>query len=212
MRRVDSKMNRLRHSLLASGAIIVWLILALSACAPVPDTAGTTPLPAATEEPAVTPAPVTEGPVATPARTSAVPTSGPTEGTDVTEREIRLTLPVRASPERVEISTPDPVVGEVPEELLAAILEDAEARVETADEEFAVLRAEAITWSDGSLGCPQPGMMYTQALVEGYWVVLEVGGEQFDYRAAASGYFTLCEQGLPRPVTTPGSDTGKPSE
>ena len=32
------------------------------------------------------------------------------------------------------------------------------------------------------------------------------------YRAAASGYFTLCEQGLPRPVTSPGSDTGKPSE
>jgi hypothetical protein len=32
--------------------------------------------------------------------------------------------------------------------------------------------AERVTWSDGSLGCPEPDMMYTQALVEGYRIVL----------------------------------------
>jgi hypothetical protein len=110
----------------------------------------------------------------------------------------------------VLISTPDPVVGEVPEELLRAILEDAETRA--GGEDLAVLRAEAVTWNDGSLGCPEPGMMYTQATVNGYWVVIKSGSQEFDYRAAASGFFTLCEQGLPRPVTSPGSDTSTPSE
>jgi hypothetical protein len=30
-------------------------------------------------------------------------------------------------------------------------------------------------WNDGSLGCPEPGMMYTQALVNGYWLIIEAG-------------------------------------
>ena len=38
-----------------------------------------------------------------------------------------------------------------------------------------VLSAEAVTWSDGSLGCPEPGMMYTQALVPGYRVQIRGG-------------------------------------
>jgi hypothetical protein len=36
-----------------------------------------------------------------------------------------------------------------------------------------VVQAEAVTWPDGALGCPEPGIVYTQALVPGYWVVVE---------------------------------------
>ena len=50
-----------------------------------------------------------------------------------------------------------------------------------------------MTWSDGSLGCPRPGQVYTQALVPGYQVVLEVEGRQYDYRATERGYYVLCE-------------------
>lgn len=188
------------RSFLVTGAIM-GLALILSACAPGPDTAGVTPLLVTTEEPVAMPGPVT-----------AVPTSTQVGEAAITERESRLTLPLRASPERVPISTPDPVVGEVPEELLAAILEDAETRAAAEGEDLVVVRAEAVTWNDGSLGCPQPGMIYTQALVDGYWVVLEVGDQQFDYRAATSGYFALCERDLSLPAITPGSDAGKPSE
>ena len=31
-----------------------------------------------------------------------------------------------------------------------------------------------MTWTDGSLGCPQKGMSYTQALVEGELLLLRV--------------------------------------
>lgn len=51
-----------------------------------------------------------------------------------------------------------------------------------------------VTWSDGSLGCPQPGMMYTQALVPGHQLVLEVDGSYASYHAAQGKDFSFCAQ------------------
>ncbi len=56
-----------------------------------------------------------------------------------------------------------------------------------------VVSAELVTWSDGSLGCPQPGMMYTQALVEGSRVVLGSEGTLYPYHAGPDGEPFLCE-------------------
>lgn len=111
-------------------------------------------------------------------------------------------------PERVpptEIITP--VTGEVPTELLSSILKDLSKRTGTAIEKIYVIQAQAIVWNDGSLGCPQPGVMYTQALVNGYRVILEVGVQKYDYHAADNGYYFLCESGLPliSPPGTPNS-------
>jgi hypothetical protein len=44
-----------------------------------------------------------------------------------------------------------------------------------------VVLAQRVTWPDGSIGCPEPGMMYTQALVEGYRILLAVHGEEVAY-------------------------------
>jgi hypothetical protein len=51
-------------------------------------------------------------------------------------------------------------------------------------DEIEVLVAEEVTWPDGALGCPQPDGMYTQALVEGYRIVLDVAGEEVHYHGA----------------------------
>ncbi|MDH3463085.1 MAG: hypothetical protein OEM32_05605, partial [Acidimicrobiia bacterium] len=48
------------------------------------------------------------------------------------------------------------------------------------------------TWTDGSLGCPEPGMSYTQTLVDGWQVLLQVGERLFDYHAGADGIPFLC--------------------
>ena len=56
-----------------------------------------------------------------------------------------------------------------------------------------MVSAEPKTWNDGSLGCPQPGQLYTQALVPGYQVILDANGKQMDYRATESGDVKLCE-------------------
>lgn len=47
-----------------------------------------------------------------------------------------------------------------------------------------VAEAERVTWPDGSLGCPEEGEVYTQALVDGYRIVLEVDGQQVHYHGA----------------------------
>ncbi|MDH4166306.1 MAG: hypothetical protein OEV90_07830, partial [Gammaproteobacteria bacterium] len=83
---------------------------------------------------------------------------------------------------------PPPVVKEkavtnVPAEMIEAALDDAANRSTTARAAITVTSAEAVTWPDGSLGCPQPGMMYTQALVAGYRIVLQAGEQTLNYHA-----------------------------
>ena len=75
-----------------------------------------------------------------------------------------------------------------------AILEDLERRLDRPIVDPTVVRAVATTWNDGSLGCPVAGQMYTQALVDGFHVILEADGEQFDYRVGGTSDVRLCEE------------------
>jgi hypothetical protein len=89
------------------------------------------------------------------------------------------------------------MTGEVPESILAAIVADAADRSGLDPGDLVVTRAEAMTFSDGSLDCPEPGMAYTQALVDGYQVEIDAGDEHLDYRIGAGGSFRLCESDGP---------------
>jgi hypothetical protein len=80
----------------------------------------------------------------------------------------------------------------VPEAVEFAIADAAE-RFGVAESEVAVAGALRVVWSDGSLGCPEDGMMYTQALIDGYLLTLEVNGERFDYHGANGQPPFLCE-------------------
>lgn len=85
------------------------------------------------------------------------------------------------------------MTGEIPDEIMAAVMADAERETGADPASIEVVQAEPVTWNDGSLGCPEPGMSYTQALVDGYHVVLDVGGERLDYRIGQGGAFRLCD-------------------
>jgi hypothetical protein len=61
---------------------------------------------------------------------------------------------------------------------------DAAERAGVAASDVTFVSFEMVTWPDGSLGCPEPDMMYTQALVEGYRIVLEADGERYTYHGA----------------------------
>jgi hypothetical protein len=76
-----------------------------------------------------------------------------------------------------------------------AVLSDAAQRTGRKRAELVVESAEAVTWADGSLGCPEPGAMYTMALVPGYRIRVRAGGEMLDYHASERGYFVLCPAG-----------------
>lgn len=93
---------------------------------------------------------------------------------------------------RVEPTPGTPVTGEVPASLLTEIFQDLSERLKIEIEQIEISKAEQVVWNDGSLGCPQPGEFYTQALVDGYWLILEVDNVAYDYRASDRGNFFLC--------------------
>jgi hypothetical protein len=92
-----------------------------------------------------------------------------------------------------------PMKGQVPQEILEPILNEAAALAKVDREQLVMVRAESVVWNDGSLGCPEPGMMYTQALVNGYWIVIEAAGKQYDFRVGRGGSFRLCPAGRGHP-------------
>jgi hypothetical protein len=85
----------------------------------------------------------------------------------------------------------------LPEDLLARIVGHLAGELCLAPSAVTVERIERVTWRDGSLGCPEPGMAYTQALVDGFRVIVAVGEERFDYRTGGGGTFRRCHRSTP---------------
>ena len=80
--------------------------------------------------------------------------------------------------------------------LMPALLDDAARRSGVAAERLHVASAQAVTWPDGGLGCPQPGRMYTQALVPGWRVVIVVpGATPLHYHGSQRGGWVWCPAG-----------------
>ncbi len=80
----------------------------------------------------------------------------------------------------------------LPASITDPIVADAATRLGVDPSAVTIVEAKAETFPDGSLGCPEPGMMYTQALVDGYQVIVEANGTQLDYRGSAPGRFRIC--------------------
>jgi hypothetical protein len=78
------------------------------------------------------------------------------------------------------------------ETAVQAARDDAARRTGVAAGSLAVISAEAVTWPDGSIGCPQPGMAYTQALVPGFRIRLRGPTGELDYHASSRGGLVLC--------------------
>jgi hypothetical protein len=50
-----------------------------------------------------------------------------------------------------------------------------------------VVDVQRVTWSNGSVGCPQKGMLYTDKLVPGWRIVVKAGDRSLAYHAAERG-------------------------
>lgn len=81
----------------------------------------------------------------------------------------------------------------LPASIVDPIVADAAARLGVDPSAVTIVSAQAQTFADASLGCPKPGEMYTQAIVEGYQVIVGVNGRQLDYRGSGPGRFRICE-------------------
>jgi len=80
----------------------------------------------------------------------------------------------------------------VPREVRRAVVADAARRFKVAESAVVLGQAEQVTWSDGSLGCPQRGQMYTQNLVQGYRIVAVTSEGQMVYHTDSHGFAVTC--------------------
>lgn len=181
-------MSRFRPILVA---IACTLGLGVSACEDddSPDaqvTAGTTTADAA-RSPATSP-PVPQ--IAT--REAPMPaTPSPSPGTN--DQPAATSTPATVAPTSAPQPSPTPTttaVGATPEVLAA--LGDLRNRLSVASGVIQVVSADEVEWSDGSLGCPQPGMLYTQAIVSGYRIILRHNGADYAYHGRLNGTPFYC--------------------
>ena len=54
--------------------------------------------------------------------------------------------------------------AQVPQPILEPILNKAAELAKVGRAQLVMVRAESAVWNDESLGCPEPGMMYSQSL------------------------------------------------
>jgi hypothetical protein len=79
------------------------------------------------------------------------------------------------------------------EAALPAVRADAARRIGRPEANLAVLMVESVTWPDGALGCPEPGRLYTQALVPGWRVRIGAAGlAPLQYHLSARGAWLHC--------------------
>ena len=87
-----------------------------------------------------------------------------------------------------------------------AAKEDLSQRLGVGLDIIKLVRHEEVTWRDGSLGCPRPGMSYTQALVNGTLIVLRSGEIDYEYHAGGGRAPFYCPS--PEPPLSPGTTLG----
>lgn len=152
------------HRLRAAG-VLVPLVGALSACG-----SSTESLPSGSVPPVSAP-PVSGSPSSTAdyGPPTAEPTAPPTASTS-TGDTLESTMPT---------TTPTPPSGSPTD--IASV--DLAARLGISVDEIEVVSVEEVTWPDGSLGCPEPGRMYTQALVNGSRILLRATGIVHEYHS-----------------------------
>ncbi len=98
---------------------------------------------------------------------------------------------------------PDVPATPPPPPQVALALDDAARHTGLPKERLAVTNMEQVTWRDGALGCPDPGMMYTQALVAGFRITIDAAGQLLDYHTDQRSRVLLCPPGRAKPPLAP---------
>lgn len=75
---------------------------------------------------------------------------------------------------------------------IAFSIEDLARRLDVQPETISVSGARQVTWRSGALGCPEPGMNYTDALVPGSLIYLQVGNTIHAYHGKTGGEPFYC--------------------
>lgn len=61
--------------------------------------------------------------------------------------------------------------------------QDLAKRENVAADQITVVSVSPVQWPTSALGCPQPGVMYSQVVTPGYQIVLEANGLTYEYHS-----------------------------
>lgn len=121
----------------------------------------------------------------------AAPTSTPLPVTP-TPLPVTPTVGSTPTPEFMPSPTPVPAGDTVTTQATLAAQQIASDALGVAPDQVKVLSMTPVDWSDASLGCPQPDMMYAQVITPGYQAQVEVDGQVHDVHMADNGHGVVC--------------------
>ena len=91
-------------------------------------------------------------------------------------------------------AVPGPNLSPDQQQAVAAAMQDAAAHLGVAASDLSVQQVEEREWGDSSLGCPQPGLLYSQVVTPGFLVVINSRGKQLEYHSDTRGRVVLCRE------------------
>ncbi len=101
-------------------------------------------------------------------------------------------------------TTESPIIsGSNFDHLTQLAISDLAQRLKSDPQLVTIIEAQPVTWSDASLGCPQPGTIYTQNITPGLRVILAAAGKQYEYHTDISHSVVLCEKDNTSTVVSP---------
>lgn len=90
------------------------------------------------------------------------------------------------------------------QQLIERAREDLAQRLSVSVTQINLVEATEVVWSDSSLGCPRPGLLYMDVLSPGYLILLIVNGKNYEYHASKGSDIFYCENPTPPVQGMPG--------
>jgi hypothetical protein len=99
-------------------------------------------------------------------------------------------------PDDTTTTRPAEVTTTVDTENLEQVAVQARAQLaqelQTSEGNLKLVSTQPVTWRDASVGCPEPNQGYAQVLTEGYLVVFEYDGDQYEVHQAVDSEPIVC--------------------
>lgn len=93
--------------------------------------------------------------------------------------------------EVISVEKPDVALMNLPQ--VSQAVDDLATMLGIAPSTVDIVSVEMVIWPDGSLGCPQPGMAYTQVQQDGLRIRLAADGVIYEYHSGGRRAPFLCK-------------------
>lgn len=99
--------------------------------------------------------------------------------------------PLQETPMMNQVPLPTPLDASV-QQMVTQAREDLAVQLSIDPARVELIDVSSVTWPDSSLGCPRPGMAYTQVTVDGILIRFQVAGQSYEYHGGGGRAPFLC--------------------